>query len=149
MSLAPLRVPTAGFLSTRWSPLRVPFQQTAEILSNSMHPLYARTQSEFFQTPVGGLRWKVVTNMSKKHLGKEVTRRRLKRRWQAAFMAAFKSRGLDNNGKVLTAGKNGAKRTDLTGTLEIHIYAGQGFDDPFRYLVQQADATLAAIAKKM
>src|SRR4051794_6843911 len=94
-----LRSRAANSLKLRWSPRRVPFQSEYDVLSNEANPLYARVYDEWMRTPEDILRWKVVTNMSKKELPKTVLRTRLKRRWTEAFKQALRSRGFDNDGK--------------------------------------------------
>jgi len=64
-------------------------------------------------------------------------------------MTALKERGFAKNGRAIAASGRGTSEQNhrtLTGTLEVHVYGAQGFDSPFPALVQQAGATIDAIA---
>lgn len=133
----------------RWSRTKVPFKEQRMNLANELNPLYARYRDEWMKTPDNILRWRVTTNTSSDQLNKEVLRRRLKRRWQAAFRYALKQRGFDHRGQSLRSVTEDGPKQPLTGTLEMLIHRGSGFHEEFTTLVSQADAIVLALMRQM
>lgn len=141
--LPQINVPAVRLLRLRWSPHFAPFKYDFDILTNTLNPAYWRTLDRFNRSPRDTLRWKFSTNMSAKALPQEVARKRLRRRWEQAFLKALEARGYDRRGKAMD--KEGKR--NLLGTLEAHVYGGKGFKSPFAELVGQAGAAIDAFSK--
>lgn len=96
------------------------------------------------------LSWRVVTNLSAKHISKAVLRNRLKRRWASAFAEALKGAGYHHNGRRISGPKDGKNYVvGLRGTLEILIFSNRGLTCPHRELVGSSRCLIRALLDKM
>jgi hypothetical protein len=86
--------------------------------------------------------------MSVKVLDKAVTRERLRRRHKEAYREALKMRGFDKDGKLLDSQLQSPNARPLSGTFEVHVYGGLGFDLGFPALVEQAGLVIDVIRRK-
>lgn len=97
------------------------------------------------------LHWSVHTDGSKKALWQAVCRNKLRRCWTQAFLTSLRKCKLGADGQRLQGEKlsfaDAVRMPELTGTLEIGIHRGWGFDKPRRELVECCDGVIAALQK--
>jgi hypothetical protein len=143
-----LRVPGLQLAKIHWSPHFAPYKRDLDVLTNRSNVLHYKIQDRYTQLPKDTLRWQVFTDMSVKVLDKAVTRERLRRRHKEAYREALKVRGFDKDGKLLDSQPQSPNARPLSGTFEVHVHRGLGFDLEFPALVEQAGLVIDAIRRK-
>ena len=141
--LSKLNIPGTPTLKIRWSPQKAPFKFEEYILKNPRDAHYGRVLHNFEKVPPDILRWSFTANVGDNQKFKAVVRRRLKRRWTAAFQQALKEQGLRNDGKPLGSYQAKTPRSAMGGTVEIYAYGG--LDAEYGWLMAQTRAVVYGI----
>lgn len=95
------------------------------------------------------LYWKFTANTSHKKLKLGTQKTRLKRRWSEAFAVSLLRYGFDRKGRTVGNGDSlqGFSGPSITGTLEVTIHDGLGFDEHTAMLIENTDKIVKALLK--
>lgn len=155
-SLAKLSHKARANLVVKFYPSKTLFESLRPRLCDFASPSHVVARDIYRRMRDDRLNWRVITNVSAKHIPQAIVRNKLKKRYISALSLALKERGYHPDGKVRSDASNGAgvdelqtatPRKALRGTLEIYVFHKFANNVSFKKLGKDADMVIDAVCK--